>query len=109
MLARRGRQWRSSCTTQGSRCGRWTGWRRPPQYDSGPAGKIRLDSLTRQKLLDLHGDLRRLNLNPLTVEMHVVAVVFGMSSHRRVEVIYGNRVRGHDFRRDGVASGDAFV
>ena len=55
------------------------------------------------------GDLRGLQGNALIVEMHVVAVKFGMSPHGRVQIVLGNSLRLHKFQRDGVARGDALV
>src|SRR6267154_6101724 len=65
--------------------------------------------LARQKLLDFGGNLGGLNLNSLVIEMDVVAVVFGMTAHRCVEIIGRDFLRTGDFRGNGVASRDAFI
>jgi len=65
--------------------------------------------LLRQQLLDLGGDLGRLNLDALVAEVDIVAVVFGMGVHRRVEIVNWNFLRGHNFRGKGIASRDPLV
>jgi hypothetical protein len=68
----------------------------------------RTDS-SRQEFLDLDGDLVSLNLNSLAIEVDIVAVVFGMASHRRVQIVDRNIPCGHNFRRNRVASRDPLV
>ena len=80
--------------------------RRPRGWRAPRLGNLKL---LRQQLLDLDRNLSRLNLDALAAEVDVVAVVFGMGTHRRVEIVNWNFLRGHDFRSQGIASRNPFV
>lgn len=63
----------------------------------------------RNEFLNLGSYLFRLDGDALAVEMDFIAVILGMVFDGRVQVVHRNVLRFHEFKRNGIPRGDAFV
>ena len=62
-----------------------------------------------QRFFKVRSNLGGLQGDSFIIEMHVVAVIFGMAFTESVEVVDGNSRLVDEFKRNGVANSDALV
>lgn len=92
-------------------CVIWGCKRRVAAGRDGPSSQLLAGAaeLVWQELLDRLTYFSREYLNSLAIEVHIVAVVFGMAFHRRIQIDYWNFLGSDDFCRNRIAGSDPLV
>src|SRR6266542_5865304 len=93
---------------QGSMFSGFSLWRAGGAFRRRSRFIVRTDSRP-QQLRNRRTNLDRKNLTALAIEVDVVAVEFGMSAHRCIEIDCWNLLGSHYFRCSGVASRNPFI